>query len=57
MFVDPSGHFGMMSTSFGIATIAKLYTIPNSVCFLFGRQKSPIKRKIILYGIGIMGGR
>jgi hypothetical protein len=40
MYVDPSGHFTMMSTSFGIATIAELYTIPNSVGFLFGNNKS-----------------
>jgi hypothetical protein len=54
MFVDPSGHFGMMSTSFGIATIAELYTIPSSVGFLFGRQKSPVS-SVLLYYIGNMG--
>jgi len=36
IYVDPSGHFTMMSTGFGIATISELYTVPNSVNFLFG---------------------
>jgi len=54
IYVDPSGHMSMMSTSFGIATIAELYTIPNSVGFLFGRQKSPVS-SVLLYYIGNMG--
>jgi hypothetical protein len=49
MFVDPSGHFGMMSTSFGIATIAELYTIPNSVGFLFGSSAGKPNRKYHLH--------
>ena len=41
MHVDPSGHLSILSTGYGIATVAEIYTIPNSLAFIGKRVVKP----------------